>query len=331
MAPNDRSQRPDKAKRAAQLSRLRLQEVASTVFGALLLLFLMWVFAFAPSELPQYKQRLLAFFCASLAGLLGIFVTGTIALKLGWDTTRFGRIGIQAAGGFALFLFVLIWWFSDAAPVGVEHNAVNGSGEHEGPIVPPAPTASVAAAGCGVLPNYQDGAADLRVATIRADQQTARQRASAFKELLRRSGASDWVPHLSEPVSGAYDGQDVQLLLILGTQPATAERFCEWVRCVGWDPGVRPCEIRHIEYNSTASSAAPPPPSLAASDSAAPTAAPLVPVATPKPTAPKPSLEEYCRPFESRNLDEPIPDECRKLFDRRFDRIFAEASKRGLP
>lgn len=256
MAPNDRPQRSDRAKRASESSRLRSQETASWVFGGLLLLFLMWVFAAAPEELPQYKQRLLAFFCASLAGLLGIFVTGTVALKLGWDTTRLGRVSIQAAGGFALFVFILVWWFSDAAPVRVEPEpkVVDDAEKHETQVPPTTPTAP-ASAGCGTLPSYQEGAADLRVATIRADQATARQRASAFKELLRRSGASDWVPHLSEPVFGAYDGQDVQLLLILGTQPSAVERFCEWMQCVGWDTGVRPCEIRHIDYKAAAATA----------------------------------------------------------------------------
>jgi hypothetical protein len=71
-------------------------------FGTLSFLFLIGVFLFSPDPLPSSKQKILAIISALLSGL-------------------FGKTVIQASGGTALFLIVLLWWFSGFAPVGVEH------------------------------------------------------------------------------------------------------------------------------------------------------------------------------------------------------------------
>jgi hypothetical protein len=47
--------------------------MASWVFGFLLLTFLIWIFVFAPDTLPEYKQRMLGFSLALLAGFLHFF------------------------------------------------------------------------------------------------------------------------------------------------------------------------------------------------------------------------------------------------------------------
>jgi hypothetical protein len=86
---------------------------ASWVFGSLLLAFMLGVFVFAPISLPNFKQRLLAFLSALLAGFFAFFFTGTIGLSLA------GRTGLtlQATGGAAAFVLVLWWWSSGLAPV----------------------------------------------------------------------------------------------------------------------------------------------------------------------------------------------------------------------
>ena len=84
----------------------------SWIFGGLLLVFILGVFIWAPNSLPPFKQQLLAFICALLAGLFAFFFTGIIGL-----TGRIGDWRVQATGGIGVFILVLWWWFSDRAPV----------------------------------------------------------------------------------------------------------------------------------------------------------------------------------------------------------------------
>ena len=90
------------------------------VFGSLLLAFALGVFVFGPDALPEYRQRVLAVLMALLAGLFGFFLTGDVGLELKWVASRFGEVGVKAAGGMALFVLVLIWWLSPLAPVQTE-------------------------------------------------------------------------------------------------------------------------------------------------------------------------------------------------------------------
>ena len=90
---------------------------ASWIFGTLLVVFFISVFILAPESLPEFKQRILAFFAATLAGLFGYFLTGTIGLTLSGVRSQFGEVGVNATGGAALFVGVLIWWSSPLAPV----------------------------------------------------------------------------------------------------------------------------------------------------------------------------------------------------------------------
>ncbi len=93
--------------------------VGTWIFGATLLLFVLAVFVFAPEQLPAYKQRILALLSAVLAGFFGYFLTGSIGIKLDSLRTRLGSFTVDAAGGFALFVLVLFWWFTPLSPVGI--------------------------------------------------------------------------------------------------------------------------------------------------------------------------------------------------------------------
>lgn len=124
-------QRSDTAPSASKVSqgarrrpaaKARHVSVGTWVFGALLLVFFVWVFAFGPNTLPEFRLRILAILSAMLAGLFGYFLTGDVGVK--FDATRKGekaqvKWGIKATGGFALFVIVLYWWFSPFAPIGV--------------------------------------------------------------------------------------------------------------------------------------------------------------------------------------------------------------------
>jgi len=104
----------------AEMAKGGSRSSASWVFGLLLLIFLIWVFVFAPDTLPDYKQRMLGVFLALLGGLFAFFLTGDIGLEIQWIQSRFGELGIKATGGVAVFVLVLVWWWSPLAPIGVE-------------------------------------------------------------------------------------------------------------------------------------------------------------------------------------------------------------------
>jgi tetratricopeptide (TPR) repeat protein len=99
------------------LARHRELTLPTWVFGSLLLAFALGVFVFGPDALPDHKQRILAIAMSLLAGLFGFFMTGDIGLELRWVASRFGEVGVKAAGGVALFVLVLVWWLSPLAPV----------------------------------------------------------------------------------------------------------------------------------------------------------------------------------------------------------------------
>jgi len=80
---------------------------ATWVFGAVLLLFTVWVFVFAPDTLPEYKQRMLGIFHALLAGLFAFFLTGDIGLEIDSIESRFGKVGVKATGDDSLNVLLI--------------------------------------------------------------------------------------------------------------------------------------------------------------------------------------------------------------------------------
>jgi SEFIR domain len=102
----------------------------SWIFGSLLLIFFIIVFSFGPDSLPEYKTRMLALISALIAGLFGFFLTGDVGVEVKALQSRFGEVGVKAAGGIALFVLTIIWWVSPFAPV------------KSAPVTPPAPIES---------------------------------------------------------------------------------------------------------------------------------------------------------------------------------------------
>lgn len=98
---------------SANQSRLK----GSWIFGSLLLIFFIYVFSFGPDMLPEYKARMLALISALIAGLFGFFLTGDVGIEIKTLQSRFGTIGVKAAGGLALFVMTIVWWGSPLAPV----------------------------------------------------------------------------------------------------------------------------------------------------------------------------------------------------------------------
>lgn len=98
-------------------TKTSFQRLASWIFGGITFAFLIGVFVFGPDELPEGKQHILGIMCAVLAGLFGYFFTGSMKLVTEGKLPKWGKISIQASGGVALFVLVLLWWGSIYAPV----------------------------------------------------------------------------------------------------------------------------------------------------------------------------------------------------------------------
>jgi hypothetical protein len=119
-APTGEGQQPDKATKSRHIM------AGVWVFGSLLLAFFVYVFVFAPDILPAYKQRMLGVSLALLAGLMGWFLAGSLLVHFGGDTNPAspppaGRMPkIQSVGGMALFVLVLVWWWSPWSPIDIE-------------------------------------------------------------------------------------------------------------------------------------------------------------------------------------------------------------------
>ena len=94
--------------------RIADRAYGSWIFGAILLIFVFAVFWLAPDALPSFKQQILAFSMALLAGLFGFFLTGDMTLAM---QHKESSTSLKAAGGIALFVLALAWWQSSAAPV----------------------------------------------------------------------------------------------------------------------------------------------------------------------------------------------------------------------
>ena len=90
--------------------------IAGVISACVFVVFLICVYLFGPAELPGYKHLALALLSAFLAGASAWLLTGGIFLKAQWKSARGITLSIQAFGGAAVFVLVLLWWHSDFAP-----------------------------------------------------------------------------------------------------------------------------------------------------------------------------------------------------------------------
>jgi hypothetical protein len=99
------------------LSQAQSRSLATWIFGSLFGAFLLAVFAFAPSTLPVFKQRILAVVSALLAGLFVYFLTGELGVTIRGGKGALERLTVRSSGGTAAFVLVLVWWLSPWSPV----------------------------------------------------------------------------------------------------------------------------------------------------------------------------------------------------------------------
>lgn len=98
----------------------RAKYQAAWVFGAVSISVLIWIILFGPEQLPPGRHKALGVLCSILCGLFGFFFTGSIKIISSATLPHWGKVSIQAGGGAALFILVLVWWNSNSSPVGLE-------------------------------------------------------------------------------------------------------------------------------------------------------------------------------------------------------------------
>ena len=96
------------------------------LLGLVLLVFFLWAFIYAPEQLPSFKQRILAIVSALLCGFFTFFLTGAIGTSGKGLRTPVGEISLDATGGVAVFVLVLVWWLTPLAPVAADEKAATG-------------------------------------------------------------------------------------------------------------------------------------------------------------------------------------------------------------
>jgi hypothetical protein len=133
---------------------------ASWIFGSLFGIFLLGVFIYGPPFLPQYKQQILAYICATLAAFFAIFFTG--ALLVNAELPIPGKWTVRGGAAFALFLVVLFWWRSPAAPIGQTNDpnqsSASSAGTGSGPGASNGSSAGAAKPGVSIPPTVKRGA-----------------------------------------------------------------------------------------------------------------------------------------------------------------------------
>jgi tetratricopeptide (TPR) repeat protein len=87
--------------------KMKAQQILGAIFFVLTLVFLVIAY-FNPSL--RGDSRIPGVFAALCAGFSAFFFTGDIMIQLEGTIPSWGKISLQAAGGIAVFVFVLLWW-----------------------------------------------------------------------------------------------------------------------------------------------------------------------------------------------------------------------------
>jgi hypothetical protein len=82
--------------------------VINCVIGAVLVGFLMFLVLYGPAQFSEQQTKIVRFLAATAGGLLSALFLGR--LHLGGTVPYLSDVQIAAAGGFAVFIFVMIFW-----------------------------------------------------------------------------------------------------------------------------------------------------------------------------------------------------------------------------
>ena len=81
---------------------------ATWILSGVLFAFLVLAFCFAPKKLSWHQRQILVFFLACFAGLFWAFLSGDVMLWFNWEPWPNAKLSVQAIGGGAFFVVVLI-------------------------------------------------------------------------------------------------------------------------------------------------------------------------------------------------------------------------------
>lgn len=100
-----------------QSTRAKDRRMAAWIFGPISFVILICVLVLSPRELPPTSHQILGFITSLCAGFIGYFLTGNIKLDTAGRFGKWGKTRVQAGGGIAIFIFVILWWNSDYSRV----------------------------------------------------------------------------------------------------------------------------------------------------------------------------------------------------------------------
>ncbi len=178
--------------------------IASWVFGSLLLVFYMGVFAFAPNELPPFKHKMLAIFSALLCGLFTFFFVGSLKVTLNFKN-KWTKLAIQSGGGAAAFVLILWWWNNpDFAPIQrtpIVKQKITSTDSSSNTTVRPLPTQVTKGNQSPAIVNNGSGDVNVqyvipqKVETVPNNQEVARP--------IKLEATKNGKPHIINSLSGA--------------------------------------------------------------------------------------------------------------------------------
>ena len=114
--------------------RRRVKPVLMILTGGCLGAFVLYAFLFAPDHLPRFKLYILALACALFSGLFASLFLGSLGVSQTLAQLGPWKMTVNATGGFAMAVFVLVWFLRPFSPTEMDENAViqhvrGGSGD----------------------------------------------------------------------------------------------------------------------------------------------------------------------------------------------------------
>lgn len=95
---------------------MKTDKAFAWIFGLLSFIFLICVFCFAPPVLDSSRQNILAVIASILAAAFGFFLSGSLKLDANINIPG-ANIAVKSTAAIALFIFSMMWWKSEKAPV----------------------------------------------------------------------------------------------------------------------------------------------------------------------------------------------------------------------
>lgn len=131
LSPEQHNRQPRAAHTPIRLRRATYHLSIGAILGILLLGGVGWIVLWAPAALPAGSYHILGLSLALLASLFVFCVTRSLGSEAQPRKSPLGMIDAQAIGSLALFIVVLVWWWSPLTPIGIETKTIEKMDEHQ--------------------------------------------------------------------------------------------------------------------------------------------------------------------------------------------------------